>query len=84
MYKGKNRYLKNSKISEARFRRLLRAFALDLTAGDAARLTGISIRSVNTIYLKMRQRIVEYCETPSPYSGEVELHDAKDWWQQAQ
>ena len=76
MYKGRNRYYKNSKISEARFRRLLKAFALDLTASDAARLTGISARSVNTIYLKMRQRIAEYCEAQSPYSGEVELDES--------
>jgi transposase len=47
MYQGKNRYYKNSKISEARFRRLMKAFALDLTASVAARLIGISTRSVN-------------------------------------
>jgi transposase-like protein len=76
MYKGKNRYYKNSKISEARFRRLMKAFALDLTASDTARLTGISTRSVNTIFLKMRQRIAEYCEAQSPYSGEVELDES--------
>ncbi len=76
MYKGKNRYYKNSKISEARFRRLLKAFALDLTASDAARLTGISTRSVNTIYLKIRHRIAAYCEAQSPYSGEVELDES--------
>jgi transposase-like protein len=76
MYKGKNRYYKNSKISEARFRRLLKAFALDLTVSDAARLTGFSTRSVNAIYLKMRRRIAEYCEAQSPYSGEVELDES--------
>ena len=76
MYKGKNRYYKNSKIGEARFRRLVRAFALDLTASDAARLTGISTRSVNAIYLRMRRRIAEYCEAQSPYSGEVELDES--------
>ena len=73
MYQGKNRYFKNPKISEGRFRRLLKAFALDLTASDAARLTDISICSVNTIYLRMRLCIAEYCEAQSPYSGEIEL-----------
>ena len=68
MYEGKNRYYKNSKSSEARFRRLMKAFALDLTTNDVARLTGISTRSVNAIYLKTRQRIAEYCEAQSPYS----------------
>ncbi|WP_339344218.1 IS1595 family transposase [uncultured Alcanivorax sp.] len=76
MNTGKNRYYKFSKISEARFRRLLRAYAMDLTASDAARLTGISLRSVNAIYLKIRRRIAEYCEEQSPYSGEVELDES--------
>lgn len=76
MYTVKNRYYKNSKISEARFRRLLKAFAMDLSASDAARLTGISVRSVNTIYLKIRHRVAELCEAQSPYSGEVELDES--------
>ena len=76
MNTGKNRYYKFSKISEARFRRLLRAFSMDLTASDAARLTGISLRSVNAIYLKIRRRVAEYCEEQSPYSGEVELDES--------
>ena len=52
-----NRYYKSAKISEAKFRYLLRLFALDLTASDTARLTGLSIRSVNTIYLRLRRRL---------------------------
>jgi transposase InsO family protein len=75
MYKEKNRYYKFSKISEARFRRLLKAYAMDLTASDAATLTRISIRSVNDIYLKIWRRIAEYCEEQSPYSGEIELNE---------
>ena len=76
MNTAKNRYYKFSKISEARFRRLLRAFAMDLTASDAARLTGISLRSVNAIYLKIRRQVADYCEEQSPYSGEVELDES--------
>jgi transposase len=76
MYKEKNRYYKFSKISEARFRRLLKAYAMDLTASDAATLTRISIRSVNDIYLKIWRRIAEYCEEQSPYSGEIELDES--------
>ncbi|PJK07874.1 IS1595 family transposase, partial [Lysobacteraceae bacterium NML95-0200] len=33
---SKNRYYRHSKISKAKFRRLLRLFAMDLTATDAA------------------------------------------------
>jgi transposase-like protein len=49
---------------------------LKRTASDAARLTGISTRSVNTIFLKTRQRIAQYCEAQSPYSGETELDES--------
>ena len=43
-------YYKNSKINEARFRRLMKALTLDLTVSDAPKLTDISNRSVNTIF----------------------------------
>ena len=76
MYRSKNRYYKNSKIGEARFRRIVKAFATDLCASDAASLTGSSVRSVNTIFLKMRMRIAKHCESQSPYSGEVELDES--------
>ena len=52
-----NRYYKCSKISEVKFRYLLRLFALDLTASDAARLTGLSVRSVNEVSLRLRRRL---------------------------
>jgi hypothetical protein len=38
----RNKYYKRSKISEAKFRQLLRYFAMDFTATDTAKLTGIS------------------------------------------
>ncbi|MDO4795695.1 MAG: IS1595 family transposase, partial [Brachymonas sp.] len=40
---GKNKYYRHSKISEAKFRHLLRPFAMDLTATDAAQLCGLSV-----------------------------------------
>ena len=52
-----NHYYKCSKISVVKFRYLLRLFALDLTASDTARLTGLSRRSVNDIYLRLCQRL---------------------------
>ena len=55
----KNKYYFRSRIKEAKFRKLVRCYALDFTATKAAQLTRISVRSVNTIYLKMRQRIKE-------------------------
>lgn len=49
---------------------------MDLTATDAAELTGLSVRSVNPIYLKLRQRIAEHCEAQSPLRGEVEVDES--------
>ena len=44
--KSKNRYYSRSKISEAKFRSIIRFFAMDFTATDTAQLTNISVRSI--------------------------------------
>ena len=72
----KNRYFRHSKISEAKFRQILRYFAMDLTATDCAELSGISVRSVNTIYLRVRRRLAEHCEQVSPLGGELEADES--------
>lgn len=71
-----NHYYKCSKISTVKFRYLLRLFALDLTASDAARLTGLSVRSVNTIYLLIRHRLFELCPVPAELGGALELDES--------
>jgi len=73
---SKNRYYCRSKISEAKFRQLIRCFALDFTAMSATELTGLSVRSVNNIYLKFRSRIAESCERESPLQGAVEVDES--------
>ncbi len=72
----KNRYQKCSKISERKFRQILRYFAQDFTASDTAQLTGISIRSINSLFLKLRKRIAQECEKLSPFEGVIELDDS--------
>lgn len=72
----KNRYYYRSKISEPKFRELIRYFSLDFTASDTARLTGLSVRSVNTIYLKIRKQIALNCEKQSPVKGVVEVDES--------
>jgi len=76
MKQGKNKYYRRSRISSKVFRRLIRAFAMDLTATDTADLTGLSVRSVNAIYLKVRRRIAEHCEAQNPFRGEVEVDES--------
>lgn len=72
----KNRYYRRSRIAEPTFRRLIKAFAMDLTATDTAELTGLSVRAVNDIYLKIRHRLAEVCEAQSPFRGEVEVDES--------
>ncbi len=55
---------------------MLRCFALDLTATDSAELTGLSIRSIDPLYLQIRQRLAEECERASPFQGIVEVDDS--------
>lgn len=73
---GKNRYYRRYKISEAKFRRLLRLFALDLTASDAAQLCGLSVRSTNEIYQRIRLRLAQHCAARSPFAGELEADES--------
>ena len=73
---GKNKYFRRSKISEAKFRRLLRLFAMDLTATDTAQLCNLSVRSVNAIYQRIRVRLAQECATQSPFSGTLEADES--------
>ena len=70
---GKNRYFRRSKISEAKFRQIVRCFALDLTAGECAALTGVS---ANPIYLRIRGRMAAWCAARSPFCGELEADES--------
>ena len=70
-----NRYYNCAKISEAKLRYVLRLFALDLTASDTARLTGLSVRTVNALYLRLRRRLQAWCPVPAELSGAVELDE---------
>ena len=72
-----NRYHRCSKISERKFLRVLRHFALDLTASRTAQLTGLQRKSVTMIFLKIRERIAEEAERASPFSScEVEVDES--------
>ena len=73
---SRNPLYRGAKISTRRFRKLLRAFAMDLTATDAAELTGLSVRATNDIHLKLRRRIARWCADASPFAGEVEVDES--------
>lgn len=72
----KNKYYRRSHISEARFRHLLKCFALDLNALEASKLTNISHRSCKVIYAKLRLHIAEFCIDHPAEMGEFELDES--------
>jgi len=72
----KNKYVNRSKITEAKFRQLVKLYSLDLTATQATELTGLNRNTVNRIYSAMRQRIYEYSQQISPIIGEVEADES--------
>ena len=71
-----NRYYRRSRISEKKFREIIKHFALDLTANRTAQLTGLTHKTVNQIYLKIRVRLTQDCQRQSPFSGEVEVDES--------
>ena len=73
---GKNKYLKNSKISEPKTREIIRGFALDLTATQTAELTGITRKSANRIYQSIRQKIFESLAKEVILDGEIEMDES--------
>ena len=75
MAKG-NKYKKRSRISDAKFRQILKLFCVDLNASQIAELTSLNRNTVNSYLRTFRLRIAEICETQSPYSGEVEVDES--------
>ena len=74
---NKNRYFVRSRISEAKFREIIRFFCADLTAEQISSLSGISRNSVNKILKNLRIRISEFCEKESLFKkGEVEIDES--------
>lgn len=71
-----NKYYKRSKITEAKFRYLMKCFAMDLTATETAQLSAISLRSVTTIFDKLRIKIAHWCLQETPFTGIIEVDES--------
>jgi len=72
----KNKYANRSKISEAKFSELVKLFALNLEATQIAELTGLNRNTVNRFLRAIRERLAEFCEQQSPFSGEIEVDES--------
>jgi len=71
-----NKYVKRSRISESKFRQLLKHFALDLDAQQISVLCKLNRNTVNRYLYLIRIRIAEFCEYESPFQGEVEVDES--------
>ena len=73
----KNKYLKGARISERKFREVLRYFAHDLPVLTAAKLCGLNYRTVHRLCELLRQRVVALAVSESPpLGGEVEIDES--------
>ena len=72
----KNKYIIRSRISEKKFREILKYFAEDIEATKIANFTGISRISINKILKSIRVLISQECENISKFSGEIEIDES--------
>lgn len=71
-----NKYLKNARISEAKFRLILKYFCEDFDATQTSKITNISRKTVNNIYSKLRLRIIFLSDPRMPLNGEIEVDES--------
>ena len=72
----KNKYVYRSRISEKKFREIIKLFSLDLEADQTAKIVDLSRNTINKYYKIFRERIVMICEQDSPLSGEIEVDES--------
>lgn len=70
----KNKYIHCSKLSEAKFRELLRCFCLDLDAGQTAAILRANRNTLNRYLRLVRERIARMCEEQSPFGAKEAFH----------
>lgn len=63
----KNKYVVRSRISEAKFRQIVKYFALDLQANQIAELTGLSRNSINSYIKAIRISIAKQTDPNNHY-----------------
>jgi len=72
----KNSYVIRARISEPKFRQIIKLFSVDLDATQIAKITGLSRNTINKYLKAVRVRLAEYCDSESPLSGEVEVDES--------
>ena len=72
----KNKYIVRSRISEAKFREILKYFAEDIEASKISNLTKISEATLCKIFREIRALMSKECEKISKFSGEIEIDES--------
>ena len=72
----KNKYIVRFRISEKKFREILKYFTEDIEATKIANLTRISRISINKILKNIRILMASECEKISKFSGEIEIDES--------
>ena len=73
----KNKYYNRSRISEAKFREIIKYYSIDLNASQIAKLTNLNLNTINKILHMLRQRIFELSQFQSaPLKGQIEVDES--------
>ena len=72
----KNKYIYRSRISEGKFRQIVKLFSLDLTATQIRGLVGLNPKTVDLLINKIRARISLVSKSEAPMIGEFEADES--------
>jgi len=72
----KNKYIYRSRISQKKFREILKYFAEDIEASKISNLTKISEVTLCRIFREIRILMSKECEKISKFSGEIEIDES--------
>ena len=77
----KNPYRKWTKLSRYKTEKIIKCFALDLTANKTAEILGIERKTINRWYNYIREAIYWYCEKEKAevFRWEIELDESYFW-----
>ena len=72
-----NRYLKRGKISEYKFRQIIKCFLMDFTATDTSKLLKINRNTINRIFNSIREKIFKTLDNKKrSLTGDIELDES--------
>lgn len=77
--KPKNKYYNRSRISEAKFREVIKYFCADLTAEKISEFTKLNRNTINKILKLLRERISEECNNEIKEKWIFELDESYFW-----